>query len=136
MKEGIRNFIQGVQLLDALIGLIGVVMILGGALVIQIFYHEAPCPLCLLQRVAFVAVGISFLMNLRYGNRAQNWASAILAACAGMAVSIRQICLHITSSVGFGRAVWGLHMYTWCFIAFAAVIIGSAFMLLIYPERL
>jgi len=136
MKENIRTFIHRMQWIDALIGFIGVIIILSAALVVQIFYSEAPCPLCLLQRAAFVAVGISFLMNLRYGNRAKNWASAILAACSGIAVSIRQICLHITSPEGYGSAFLGFHMYTWCFFAFAAIIIGSALMLLIYPEKI
>jgi disulfide bond formation protein DsbB len=135
MKESIRKFIHQIQWINALIGLIGALIILIAALVMQIYYDEAPCTLCLLQRAAFVAVGISFLLNLRFGNRAKNWASAILAACAGIAVSIRQICLHITSPEGFGSAFFGIHMYTWCFLIFSLIIVGSAFMLLIYPEK-
>jgi disulfide bond formation protein DsbB len=135
MREVLRKFIHQMQWLDALIGFIGILIILCAAIVVQIFYDEAPCTLCLLQRAAFVAIGISLLMNVRYGNRAKHWASAIIAACVGIAVSMRQICLHITSPKGFGSAFLGYHMYTWCFFGFAAVIIGSAFMLLIYPER-
>lgn len=135
MKQKLHDFIHKMQIIDACIGVLGVVIILAAAIAVQIFYDEAPCPLCLLQRAAFVAVGISFLMNVRYGNRARNWASAILAACAGIAVSIRQICLHITSPQGFGSAFGGLHMYTWCFIGFSIIIVGSALMLLIYPEH-
>lgn len=135
MKEALRKFIHQMQWIDALIGLIGILIILAAAIVVQLLFSEAPCPLCLLQRAALVAIGIAMLMTLRYGNRAKNWASAILSACAGIAVSIRQICLHITSPKGFGSAFLGLHMYTWCFFAFSAVIVGSAFMLLIYPEK-
>ncbi len=129
------NVITRFQLFDAAIGVLGVAIILCGALVMQFYFHEDPCPLCLLQRAGFVGIGISLLLNLRYGNRSANWASAILCACAGMSASIRQICLHITTPEGFGSPVWGFHLYTWCFFAFAATIIGSALMLLIYPEQ-
>ena len=135
MKNRLKNFLNELQLIDAFIGFIGVLCILAAALVVQIFFDEEPCPLCLLQRTSFIAVGISFLMTLRYGNSAKNWGSAILSASVGIAVSIRQICLHITTPEGFGRTFYGFHMYTWCFFAFSAIIIGSAFTLLIYPEK-
>ena len=134
MQTKLHALVHTIEVIDACIGVIGVLFILCGALAVQYFFHEAPCPLCLLQRAAFVGVGISFLMNIRYRNKVSHWALAILCASAGMAVSIRQILLHITTVEGFGRSIWGLHMYSWCFIAFAIVIIGSAFMLLFYPE--
>jgi len=89
-----------------------------------------------LQRAAFVNIGLCLLLNVRYGNRVAHWAIAIISACAGAAVSLRQICLHITGPEGFGSAVFGLHMYTWCLIGFTACIIGSALMLLVYPENI
>ncbi len=135
MKENLKTFMNRLEVIDAFIGFVGVIIILLGALVMQFLYKEEPCPLCLLQRAAFVGVGISFLLTLRYGNRTAHWASAILCACAGMAVSIRQICLHLTDPTGFGSAVFGLHMYTWCFIGFSVVIVGSAAVLLLYPEQ-
>ena len=135
MKAHLKIFLSELEIIDSVIGLLGVIFILLAAFVMQLFYHEQPCPLCLLQRAGFVGIGISLLMNLRYGNRVAHWALAILSACAGIAVSIRQILLHITDAVGFGSAVWGLHMYSWCFIAFSVTIVGCAFMLIIYPER-
>ena len=129
------KWIREVELIDAIIGIIGVIIILIGALFIQFFYKEQPCPLCLLQRAAFVSIGLSLLLNVRYGNRVAHWAAAIISASAGAAVSLRQISLHCTNPEGFGSAVLGLHMYTWCFIGFSACIIGSALMLLIYPEQ-
>jgi hypothetical protein len=48
----------------------------------------------------------------------------------------RQILLHILpSDPGFGFPVFGLHLYTWCFIAFSAQIAASA-VLLIAATRL
>lgn len=135
MRSFWRRFLTGFALLDSCIGLLGVIVILLGAIVVQYTFHEAPCPLCLLQRAAFVSIGLSLLMNLRYRNRVANWSCAILSACAGISVSIRQILLHITSPRGFGSAFMGYHMYTWCFFAFAVTIVGSAIMLLIYPEH-
>ena len=130
-----RHFIYRLEMIDSFLGCIGILMILSGAIFMQFFYNEEPCPLCLLQRVAFVNIGLCFLLNLKFGNRAWHWAIAILSAASGIAVSIRQICLHINDPVGFGSAIFGLHMYTWCFIFFATVIIGSTLMLLLYPER-
>ncbi len=121
--------------INSIIGLVGVVAILAGALVMQFVYGEDPCPLCLLQRAAFVSIGIALLMNLRYGNKVAHWALVILSAAAGIAVSIRQILLHVNDSVGYGSPVTGIHLYTWCFIGFALAIVGATILLLIYPEQ-
>jgi len=129
-----QKFFIKVDRLSSLAGILGVCIILGAALMMQFVYHEAPCPLCLMQRAAFVSIGIALLMNLRYGNKVIHWALVNLSAVVGIAVSIRQILLHITSPVGFGSAVFGLHMYTWCFIGFTFAIVGSAIILIFYPE--
>ncbi len=134
MKKKFRQLLHKVLVIDSMIGFVGVIIILSVALFVQLYMDEAPCPLCLLQRAALVNIGIALLMNFRYRNKASHWALAILSACAGSAVSLRQILLHINSPTGFGSAFFGLHMYTWSFIAFATTIVGSAIMLLIYPE--
>jgi len=135
MKKMLKKMIVELEFIDSIIGVVGVLSILLGALFIQFFYGEQPCPLCLLQRAAFVSVGIGLLMNVRYGNKVSHWAIAIFSAAIGLAVSTRQVLEHITSPQGFGSPVLGLHMYTWCFIAFFITIVGSAVMLLIYPEK-
>lgn len=131
----LRTLVKDIEIIDSIIGLVGVLAILSGAIFVQLFHGEQPCPLCLLQRAAFVGIGISLLMNLRYQNKVAHWALAIICAITGMAVSLRQICLHITSAVGFGSPFLGIHMYTWCFIAFFITIVGCGLMLLIYPEK-
>jgi disulfide bond formation protein DsbB len=136
MRVVLAKWVKEIELIDSIIGLVGVVLILSGTLFIQFFYGEQPCPLCLLQRAAFVSIGLSLLLNVRYGNRVAHWAMVIISTCAGAAVSLRQICLHITSPEGFGSAVLGLHMYTWGLIVFVACIVGSAVMLLVYPEKI
>lgn len=115
-------------------GLLLVLIILSSALVVQFVYHEEPCPLCLLQRAALINIGLALLLNLRYGNKIAHWGMVVLSACAGIAVSIRQILLHITTPEGFGSPVLGLHLYTWTFIAFAIAIVGSALVLILLTE--
>ena len=42
-------------------------------------------------------------------------------------MSMRQILLHIVPGAGsFGNAIFGLHLYTWAFIAFGLMIVGGA----------
>ena len=135
MGKRLTNFLRQLEIIDSFVGLIGVCFILLAALFVQFFQHEAPCPLCLLQRAAFCGIGLSLLMNVRYGNRVTHWALAILSAITGLAVSLRQIALHINDPKGFGEAFLGFHMYTWCFMAFFITIVGCALMLIIYPER-
>jgi hypothetical protein len=56
---------------------------------------------------------------------------AIAAAVLGAVAAGRQILLHILpSDLGFGSPVFGLHLYTWCFIAFSAQIAASAVLLI------
>lgn len=135
MRKHIRKFVTELDIIDSIIGAVGVAIILGIALMVEFFYGEAPCPLCLLQRAAFVSTGICLLMNVRYGNKVVHWALTTLSACAGIMVSSRQILLHVNEPIGFGSPMLGLHLYTWCFIGFAVTIIGSTVMLIIYPEK-
>lgn len=135
MRRALKEFILQIEIIDSIIGVVGIAILLLAALFVQYFMHEAPCPLCLLQRAAFINIGICLLMNVRYGNRVTHWSLAILSACAGIAVSIRQILLHVNDPVGFGGAILGLHLYTWSFIVFAIAIVGCSIMLLIYPEN-
>ena len=134
MKK-LQQFITRFQIIDSIIGIVGVIIILCAALTMQFAYGEEPCPLCELQRAAFLNIGIALDLNLRYGNRVSHWALVILSAIAGIAVSIRQILLHVNDPIGFGSPVFGLHLYTWCFLAFAVAIVGGVGMLIIYPEK-
>lgn len=130
----LQKYLNEFEIIDAIIGLLAITIILDAALFVQFFQHEPPCPLCLLQRTAFINIGIALLLNLRYGNRVVHWAMVIFSGLTGIAVSIRQILLHITTPEGFGNPIFGLHLYTWCFIAFAMAIVGATLMLVIYPE--
>jgi disulfide bond formation protein DsbB len=102
----------------------------------QLFLNDLPCPLCIMQRIAFLGIGAGLILNLTCGHQQRHYAIIILSALAGMGLSIFQILIHILpGSAGFGGAVYGLHFYTWAFIIFFFVLVGSAIMLLIAPHH-
>jgi disulfide bond formation protein DsbB len=113
------------------LGMLAVCLILILAYVYQFALDELPCPLCLLQRVGFVAVGFGLGLNLLYGARPRNYGLMLIAAIFGGSVSIRQILLHIVPGTGhYGSPVLGLHYYTWAGICFFLIILGTSLMLL------
>jgi hypothetical protein len=113
------------------IALIVVCGVLVGAYIFQFTLNELPCPLCLLQRVAFVAVGYGLALNLIYGAKPHHYGIMLIAAVYGGSVSIRQILLHIVPGTGsYGSPVLGLHYYTWAGICFFLIILGTSVMLL------
>ncbi len=113
------------------VGMLGVCVVLILAYVYQFVLYELPCPLCLLQRVAFVAVGFGLGLNLLYGPRPRHYGVMLIAAVYGGSVSIRQILLHIIPGTGhYGSPVFGLHYYTWAGLCFLLIIAGTAVMLL------
>ena len=114
------------------VGLTGLVVVLLVAYADQFAGHDLPCPLCLLQRVAVAGVAFGLLLNLRYGPQLSSYGIMLLAALFGMAVAGRQILLHIAPGTGsYGAPLFGLHFYTWSFLLFAAVILGTAILLLL-----
>jgi disulfide bond formation protein DsbB len=119
------------ELLNAA-GLASLVVVLLVAYTDQFAGHDLPCPLCLLQRVAIVGVAFGLLLNLRYGPQPSNYGIMLLAALFGMAVAGRQVLLHIAPGTGsYGAPLLGLHLYSWSFLLFVAVILGTAILLLL-----
>lgn len=113
-------------------GLAGLIAILLVAYAEQLAGGGLPCPLCLLQRVALVGVAYGLLLNLRYGPQPQGYAIMLLAALFGMLTAGRQVLLHIVPGSGaYGAPLLGLHLYTWSFILFGLVILGTALLLLV-----
>jgi disulfide bond formation protein DsbB len=118
--------------------------ILAAAFAVQFWSGEPPCPLCVTQRIALmlIALGPLHILLRAYSEGLTSRAAglgqgmAIIAAVLGALAAGRQILLHILpSDPGFGSPVFGLHLYTWCFIAFSAQIAASA-VLLIAATRL
>src|ERR1700752_834406 len=106
------------------IGLYATALVLIVAFAAQLWLHELPCPLCLLQRIQFAMLAIGPMMNVRFGPRPSHYALSLFAAAAGFAFSTRQVLLHILpGDPGYGTALLGYHYYTLALIGFAAAIV-------------
>lgn len=115
-----------------MLALAGVCAILLAAFAWQLAFDELPCPLCLLQRVAFVLVGLGLLLNVRFGPSPLHYGMIILAALGGAIAAGRQVLLHIgPGDPGYGPPLLGMHFYTWALILFAAFMAWSGIMLML-----
>lgn len=114
------------RFLNAL-GLLGCCAILLVAFGYQFALGELPCPLCLLQRAAFCAVGLGLVLNVCHGPRPSHYGLIVLGAVAGLFIAGRQFALHLVPGTGaYGSALFGLHFYTWSAIAFAGIVVSAA----------
>ncbi|MCD9108960.1 disulfide bond formation protein B [Bradyrhizobium japonicum] len=106
-----------------MLGLLGISLILTVAFAYQLALGELPCPLCLLQRAGFIAIGMGFLFNLRLGERPSHYAMILVSSLVTGFVSMRQISLHLApGDPGYGSALFGLHFYTWALIAAIGIV--------------
>jgi disulfide bond formation protein DsbB len=113
------------------LGLYAIALVLLLGFFFQLTWHELPCPLCLLQRVALVALAVGPILNIRHGPRPSHYAMSLLAALVGAIVSIRQVLLHILpGNPGYGSAIAGLHYYSWAAVIFALAIVLIGVMLI------
>ncbi|WP_245331746.1 disulfide bond formation protein B [Bradyrhizobium sp. NAS80.1] len=106
-----------------MLGLLGISSVLAVAFTYQLALGELPCPLCLLQRAGFIAIGLGFLFNMRIGERPSHYAMIIVASLVTGFISIRQVSLHLApGDPGYGSTLSGLHFYTWALIAAVGVV--------------
>jgi len=114
---------QSVGAVLNLLGLLGISLILAVAFFYQLAFGELPCPLCLLQRAGFIAVGMGFLFNLRLGERPSHYAMILMSSLVTGFISMRQVSLHLApGDPGYGSALFGLHFYTWALIAAVGIV--------------
>jgi len=126
------------------VGVMAMIAILLGAYAYQFSYRDVPCTLCLLQRVAMLAVATGAAMNLMLGPSPRYYGVCLVSALFGIGISIRQSLLHInpffdtktgeptleaTANPPFGESVMGLNLYVWGVVIFAVVILAAAVML-------
>jgi disulfide bond formation protein DsbB len=113
-----------------LLGLLGVSLVLLVAFYYQLFQNELPCPICLLQRGCFMALGIGFALNLSAGSSRLHDAMILVSGLLGAGTALRQMLVHIgPGDAGYGSPLLGIHFYTWAFVAFAASILYVALLL-------
>ena len=104
------------------IGLLIICSLLTTAFIDQLGRHDLPCPLCILQRICFIAVGLCLLMNLKNGIKPSHYGLMTLSAILGFLVALRQIYLHIMPhDPGYGNVILGFHMYVWSAIAYVLI---------------
>jgi disulfide bond formation protein DsbB len=123
-----------IKLLNNIVGILGIIVIFTAAFILGSLFNLAPCPFCWMQRLALINIGIALFMNLRYGYHPAHWAMVILSALVGMSASMRQVLMHITDPIGFGDTILGIHVYSWCLLAFMTAIILSVLGLFISPQ--
>lgn len=125
-----RNDISRIVLTcDALdiLALFGICVALAVAFYYQLALGELPCPLCLLQRIGLILVGLGLAMNVKYGARGMHYGFVILSALITGMMAGRQVLLHIVpGSSGYGSTLLGLHFYTWCVIAAVLILMFVA----------
>lgn len=101
----------------------------------QLATGELPCPLCLLQRVAFAALAVGPILSVRNGPKPKYMGLAVIAALVGAGIAGRQILIHIMpGDAGYGSILLGLHFYTWAFVAFAGALLAAGVMLTFGPS--
>lgn len=114
------------------LALLGICGVLGMAFFDQLVNNELPCPLCLLQRMAFMLIGMGLLLNIRFGPSPMHYGVILLSALVGAVASGRQVLLHLApGDPGYGAPFLGMHYYTWAFLLFAATMVFVAVMLFI-----
>lgn len=118
--------------------ILAITLILCGSLFAQFVMGELPCSLCMLQKYGLLlsAVGPVYIIvnhqkgTLTPGNYMAGFGITIVSAFFGAIYSARQMLLHIApDDKGFGAAFFGIHFYTWSFIAFAIIILYAGVML-------
>lgn len=117
---------------------VGYAFVILGAISTQfIGAKDMPCPLCVLQRMAMMLIGISAVWVIGLAKKKQlsvyayvrAYGLMILAAMLGIVMSTRQIFLHILpGDPGYGGTVLGLHLYTWALVTFFVTLIYAAVM--------
>jgi disulfide bond formation protein DsbB len=80
-----------------LIGFLLSMGLIAAALFLQAWKHLNPCPLCIMQRIAFMSIAVLFLIFLclptRYWLNKIHAVLLLIAAGSGLAIALRQVYL-------------------------------------------
>ena len=108
--------------------------VLTAALAIEFAYGEAPCPLCLLERIGMFGTCVGLGLHLRRGPSVRAIGLALASTLFLLVVSVRQVLLDICPRPGHsyvGSAVLGLHMPVWSVLVAVGVLAGFAVLLVV-----
>jgi disulfide bond formation protein DsbB len=110
--------------------LLAIAFILIAALVMQFVFSELPCPLCLLQRIAFLGMSFGVILNLRIGYSIRHEGLTMIMTILVLIISVRQTLLDIYPRPGhqyIGTAIFGLHMPVWSIVFSMLFLLAYAF---------
>ncbi|WP_322090181.1 disulfide bond formation protein B [Burkholderia cenocepacia] len=117
-----------------ILALLAICFALFTALYYEFVLHEPPCPLCALQRLGLILVGIGTAMNIRFEAKVSHYSLVLLGGIATGAAALRQILLHVCPGTkAYGSPFLGLHFYTWAAIS-AVLVVVFVVAMLIYRE--
>lgn len=109
------------------IGLFGISSALLVAFYYQLALFDLPCPLCLLQRVGLILIGLGFLFNVRFGIKSAHYGIAMIGCVVTGSIAARQMFLHILpGDAGYGSTFLGLHFYTWALLTSIITVVAIA----------
>ena len=112
------------------VALLAVSIVLYGDFVWQLWFDAAPCPLCLLQRAAFVMAGVGLLLNIRLGPSPLHYAMVIAASLGGLVAAGNQLLAQaVPGAPAGGPPLLGMHVYSWSFLAFCTLLVFCVLML-------
>ena len=113
------------------LGAAGIATVLLVAFGLQFGLNEPPCPLCNLQRVAFVLCSFGFVLNLRFGVQPSHYGLTLLGALFGVVASGYQVLRHIApGATAYGSPLFGMHLDSWSLVLFFVVIAAVALLLM------
>lgn len=113
--------------------LFGISIALTLAFYYQLVLLELPCPLCLLQRIGMIMIGMGFLFNIRFGTKGLHYGVGLIGCVITGLIAARQMFLHIMpGDLGYGSTFLGLHFYTWALISSILAIVSIAMMLILH----
>ncbi|MCC4622492.1 disulfide bond formation protein B [Xanthomonas cassavae CFBP 4642] len=101
----------------------------------QLILYDLPCPLCLLQRVGLISMGIGFLFNMEFGVKGAHYGMALTGCAVTGSIAARQMLLHIMpGDAGYGSTFLALHFYTWALLASVFAAEAIAVMMMLGPK--
>jgi len=118
--------------------MLAVVVILSIAMYMQYFLNEIPCPLCLLQRVAFLGIGYGAMMHFRGSPYIRAIGFALIFIFFLEIISLRQSLLDIYPRPGHqwvGSTVFGIHMPVWSFLISLIILLFIALDMIIVEQH-
>jgi disulfide bond formation protein DsbB len=121
------NPARGSRVINTL-ALLGISALLYGAFAWQLLFGSEPCPLCLLQRAAFVMAGVGMVLNIRLGPSPLHYAM-ILAAALGGLVAAGNLLLAPAGPPRAGPPLLGMSVHSWTFLTFCTLLVFCVLML-------